>query len=598
MKKNLMALGIIFLILIAGINVTKTILRDNQAIDAFLLHVTLQGEYKIGDGEWKPIVVGEHISASEGDVTLRGTLHMAFPNGEIVAPVSQNSSVVFFLDHLGGSVNRIGHESYVFDSENDNIGRATCGEYWFIYVYEGAESETVEICLTNPHIYGNEFAIDEFLNSMRMYESGYFERMMAEDTEGLKIMGYCITLVAIIIIGIALFSTLIRLDVSKIIWFAGLTILFAGVYFIAEASNTFIGKMHISMKTTLVVLSIMLYGFFMEAFTSLCFVKPLKKIGYSTVAVMGTSTGILLTYAAISNVKLYDIFAIWVALQIVSVIVLLIISCKNLRYVEGLLRLSQMVFIISLVAMVVDMLATKFGWWQGCKISTVVFIVQFVAALFAVLRVLPESIRAALQEKEMQAELEKSKTTVMLSQIQPHFLYNSLGAIRELCRQDPEEARSALGTFITYLRGNMDSIQREHTIHFSKELDHISAYLQLERLRFGEDLNVIFDIQEKDFFIPSLTIQPLVENAVKHGVCSREEGGTVTLHTHREDNVVVVKVQDDGIGFNMNNLDKVEHVGLKNVRKRLKYIVNGTLEIESKENVGTIATITINDRKD
>lgn len=598
MRKKLVALGIILLILIAGINVTKTIIQDNQAVDAFLLHVTMQGEYKIGDGEWNPIVPGEHISASKGDVTLRGTLHMAFPNGEIVAPVSQNANVVFLLNHLGGSVNLEGQEPYVFDSENARIGNGTCGEYWFIYGYEGTESEIVEIHLTNPHIYGNEFAVDDFLNSMRMYENGYFERMMAEKTEGQKIMGYCIFIVAIIIIGIALFSTLIRLDVSKIIWFAGLTILFAGIYFIAEASNTFIGKMHISMKTTLVVLSIMLYGFFMEAFTSLCFVKPLKKIGHSTVAVMGGCTGLLLTYALVSNVKLFDVFAIWVVLQIISAIIMLVISCRNLKYVEGLLRLSQIVFIISLISMIVDLVATRFGWWHGAKLATVVFIVQFVAALFAVLRVLPESIRAALQEKEMQAELEKSKTTVMLSQIQPHFLYNSLGAIRELCRQDPEEARSALGTFITYLRGNMDSIQREHTIHFSKELDHISAYLQLERLRFGEDLNVIFDIQEKDFFIPSLTIQPLVENAVKHGVCSREEGGTVTLHTHREDNVVVVKVQDDGIGFNMNNLDKVEHVGLKNVRKRLKYIVNGTLEIESKENVGTIATITINDRKD
>lgn len=598
MRKKLMALGIIFLVLIAGINVTKTIIQDNQAIDAFLLHVTLQGEYKIGDGEWKPIVAGEHISAGKGDVTLRGSLHMAFPNGEIVAPVSQNSSVVFFLDHLGGSVNMDCQEPYVFDSENNRIGKATCGEYWFIYGYEGAESEIVEIHLTNPHVYGNEFAIDEFLNSMRMYESGYFERMMAEDTAGLKIVGYCITLVAIIIIGIALFSTLIHLDVSKIMWFAGLTILFAGVYFIAEASNTFIGKMHVSMKTTLVVLSIMLYGFFLEVFTSFCFVKPLKKIGYGIASVMGASTGILLTYAAVSNVKLYDIFAIWVVLQVISASILLIISCKNLRYVEGLLRLSQMVFIISLAAMVADMLATKFGWWQGCRVSTAVFIVQFVAALFAVLRVLPKSIRAALQEKEMQAELEKSKTAVMLSQIQPHFLYNSLGAIRELCRQDPEEARSALSTFITYLRGNMDSIQREHTIHFSKELDHISEYLKLEKLRFGDDLNVVYDIQEKDFYIPSLTIQPLVENAVKHGICSREEGGTVTVHTHREGDLIIVKIQDDGVGFDMDKLDKIEDIGLKNVRSRLMHIVNGKLEIESRENVGTTATITINDRKD
>lgn len=220
------------------------------------------------------------------------------------------------------------------------------------------------------------------------------------------------------------------------------------------------------------------------------------------------------------------------------------------------------------------------------------------AALIFVLLVFPKSIRSVLREKEMQAELEKSKTAIMFSQIQPHFLYNSLGAIRELCRQDPEEARNALGTFITYLRGNMDSIQREHTIHFSKELQHISAYLELEKMRFGEDLNVIFDIQETDFFIPSLTIQPLVENAVKHGICGREEGGTITLHTHREGNDVIVQIRDDGVGFNADNLENIAHVGLKNVKNRLKHIVNGKLEIESKLGIGTTAMITINGGED
>lgn len=315
-------------------------------------------------------------------------------------------------------------------------------------------------------------------------------------------------------------------------------------------------------------------------------------------AVSGAITGGLLIFTLFSNTKLYDVFAVWIILQTITAAVLLVISCINVRYVKGMMRLVQIVFIISLIAMILDVVGTRYGWWQGCCCSSIVFIIHFFAALFAVLLVFPKSIRAALREKEMQAELEKSKTAVMFSQIQPHFLYNSLGAIRELCRQDPEDARNALGTFITYLRGNMDSIQREHTIHFSKELNHISAYLQLEKLRFGEDLNVVYDVQETDFFIPSLTIQPLVENAVKHGICGREDGGTVTLHTHREGDAVIVKILDDGVGFDVDNIEKLEHVGIKNVRNRLKYIVNGTLDIESKKDVGTTATITIHDRKD
>ena len=109
---------------------------------------------------------------------------------------------------------------------------------------------------------------------------------------------------------------------------------------------------------------------------------------------------------------------------------------------------------------------------------------------------------------------------------------------------------------------------------------------------------MVFDIQETNFLVPSLTIQPLVENAVKHGVCSREEGGTITLHTHREEDRVIVTIQDDGVGFDMDSLEKLEHVGIQNVRKRLSYMGNGTLQLESKKNVGTTATITIHDRRD
>ena len=303
-------------------------------------------------------------------------------------------------------------------------------------------------------------------------------------------------------------------------------------------------------------------------------------------------------YAFISNVKLYDVLGIWAIVQMVTTVVLLVFSCFNIKYLQGQVRLVQIMFIVSLISMLLDILAAWFAWWNGCSCSSIVFIIQFFAAMFTVFLIFPKSIRAGLREKEMQAELEKSKTAIMLSQIQPHFLYNSLGAIRELCHQDPEDARNALGTFITYLRGNMDSIQREHTIHFSKELNHISAYLELEKLRFEDDLNIEFDIQETDFFIPSLTIQPLVENAVKHGVCGREEGGTITLHTHRDGDNVIVQIKDDGVGFDVNDLEHTEHVGLKYVRNRLKYIVNAKLEIESKPGVGTTATITINDGED
>ena len=598
MKKKLIVFGIVFLLLLAGMNIGKTIYKDNQAAGAFLLDVVLQGEYKIGDGEWQPIVQGQHIPANKGDVVFRGTLQKAFPDGEIVAPVGNGDQMILYFNHVSCSVYVNGEEAFVFDAENPYIGNSSCGRHWCVYNYTGTESNIIEFHLINPHKFGNAFAMDEFLDSMSMYDANYFEQAKDEKVENMRMLGFGIALAGITILGIALFSSLIYLDVSKIMWLVGATILFAGIYFISDATNFYTWNMAISMQTTLFVLSIMLYGFFVQGLTILCFEKSFKKAGDRFVALSGISTGCLLLYAFVSNVKLYDVFGMWAIVQMVTTVVLLVFSCFNIKYLKGRKRLVQIMFIVSLISILLDILAARFAWWNGCSCSSVVFVVQFFAALIAVLLIFPKSIRAGLREKEMQAELEKSKTAIMLSQIQPHFLYNSLGAIRELCRQDPEDARNALGTFITYLRGNMDSIQREHTIHFSKELQHISAYLELEKLRFEDDLNIIFDIQETDFFIPSLTIQPLVENAVKHGICGREEGGTLTLHTHREGNDVIVQIKDDGVGFDINDLENKEHVGLENVKNRLKHIVNGKLKLESKPGVGTIATITINDRKD
>ena len=598
MKKRLTVFGIILLIFLAGLNVAKTIYKDNQASSAFLLDVVLQGEYKAGDGEWQPIVQGQHIPANKGDVVLRGTLQTAFPDGEIVAPVSNGDQMILYFNHINCSVYINGEEVHVFEAENSQIGNPSCGRHWCVYNYTGKEADIIEFRLANPHRFGNAFAIDEFLNSMSMYDANYFVQATDEKVENMRMMGLGIVFAAITILGIALFSSLIHLDMSKIMWLAGATLLFAGIYFISDATNFYTWNMEISMQTTLHVLSIMLYGFFMQSLVRFCFEKPLRKAGDRLVLASGFVTAGLLVYAFISNVKLYDVLGIWAIVQMVTTVVLLAFSCFNLKYLQGQMRLVQIMFIVSLISMLLDILAARFAWWNGCSCSSIVFIVQFFAAMFTVFLIFPKSIRAGLREKEMQAELEKSKTAIMLSQIQPHFLYNSLGAIRELCHQDPEDARNALGTFITYLRGNMDSIQREHTIHFSKELQHISAYLELEKLRFEDDLNIIFDIQETDFFIPSLTIQPLVENAVKHGICGREEGGTLTLHTHREGNEVIVQIKDDGVGFDINDLENKEHVGLENVKNRLKHIVNGKLKLESKLGVGTIATITINDRKD
>ena len=198
--------------------------------------------------------------------------------------------------------------------------------------------------------------------------------------------------------------------------------------------------------------------------------------------------------------------------------------------------------------------------------------------------------------KELESELLNSQISIMLSQIGPHFLFNTLVAIQELCLIDPKTASEAIGEFSKYLRCNIDSLSVTAIVPFERELRHVEAYLSLEKKRFGDKLNIAYAIGTSDFSLPVLSLQPLVENAVRHGVTKREQGGTVTIITEETADNMVIRVIDDGVGFDLDaNEGKSERikVGLNNVKMRLVAMCNGTLELESSPDAGTTVTVLI-----
>jgi len=199
---------------------------------------------------------------------------------------------------------------------------------------------------------------------------------------------------------------------------------------------------------------------------------------------------------------------------------------------------------------------------------------------------------------ELSKQEEKNKEAhvkLMISQIQPHFIYNSLSAISTLISIDPDKAQKSLDDFTEYLRKNLSSLTETRLIPFENELKHIETYVSLEKMRFKDRIHIIYDIGTKDFSIPPLTIQPLVENAIKHGILKKIEGGTVTLTTYETDSSYVIEVKDDGIGFDLNEIDFDEnvHFGLKNISYRISHTCEGDLNIISKKNVGTKITVTL-----
>jgi len=202
---------------------------------------------------------------------------------------------------------------------------------------------------------------------------------------------------------------------------------------------------------------------------------------------------------------------------------------------------------------------------------------------------------AYAHEQALEAE---QRIQIMMTQIQPHFLFNTLSTIQALCRIDPEKAFETTEKFGTYLRMNIDSLSQTSLIPFQKELEHTKIYADIEMIRFPY-IHISYDIQEDDFELPALSVQPIVENAIRHGVRGRYNG-TVKVVTRADENEIIIAVTDNGKGFNPDEADTADgtHIGLRNVRERIEMLCGGTLSIESREGSGCTVNIRLPRRKE
>ena len=185
------------------------------------------------------------------------------------------------------------------------------------------------------------------------------------------------------------------------------------------------------------------------------------------------------------------------------------------------------------------------------------------------------------------------RVQIMMTQIQPHFLFNALNTIRALYAKDSPLADRTLEDFSAYLRQNLETLSQTELIPIAKELEHTRLYADIETLRFP-NICVEYRIEDRQFRIPALTIQPLVENAIRHGVRSREDG-LVTVSTVREAGAHRITVRDNGVGFDPKHQQDESHIGLQNVKERVERMCGGTVIVESEMGAGTVVTLLIPD---
>lgn len=199
---------------------------------------------------------------------------------------------------------------------------------------------------------------------------------------------------------------------------------------------------------------------------------------------------------------------------------------------------------------------------------------------------------ASKQIRHLRQELEWEQTNTMINQISTHFFYHTLNALQALIILKPEAAYKMAGDFSRYLRFNVDAITASGGIvSFKEELRSVRAYTDINQEQLGNRLQMVYNIPDVDFRMPALTLQPIVENAIIHGIKPKVGGGTVTISLTDNEQNWYVTVTDDGNGFDMEKPPEDRSIGLANVRKRIEKFQGCSLEITSAPGQGTKAVL-------
>ena len=220
------------------------------------------------------------------------------------------------------------------------------------------------------------------------------------------------------------------------------------------------------------------------------------------------------------------------------------------------------------------------------------FVVVLVIGAWSLTMLILIVLENAHEYLKQQKEIANQNTHILVLQMRPHFIYNTMTSIYYLCEQDPLKAKEVTYNFTTYLRKNFAAIASEETISFTDELEHTRAYCEVEKAQFEDSLFIEFDTPHTMFRLPPLTLQPIVENAVKHGMVSSNNPIHILVKTRKTDVASEIIVEDDGPGYQPKD-DNEPHIALNNIRKRLEIMCRGTLEISSGEKGGTLVRVTI-----
>ena len=278
---------------------------------------------------------------------------------------------------------------------------------------------------------------------------------------------------------------------------------------------------------------------------------------------------------------------LWYPLMLLPAIAIMLLNdTAAIRRRRLLSHKVYMSFFIALIPMTVTVLVQTF-----VDAFLLLDVCMVLSALSMYGLVLSDQIE---QDLCQQREIAQQRASIMVLHMRPHFIYNTMTSIYCLYSQDPEKAQQVVMDFTTYLRKNFTAVASAAPIPFSSELEHTRAYLAVEQAQFSKSLTVEYDTPHTFFRVPPLTLQPIVENAVKHGRDPNAGPLHISIRTRKTDTGSEITVSDNGCGYDPAD-DSEPHIALKNIRQRLELMCGGSLTITPNDGGGTTVTVTIPD---
>lgn len=587
-----------------GMNVLRKTIVFFSIITMVLAMVTIfyigTGESRLNsDGRFDSISIAGEISIDGGKYeTFRPDRKFDMENhhryiirGHFSEDVEKNEQIMMRIADLNIRIQVNGQEVFSFWGSDTH----SLGNVWQIFTSPGITTEDdIEIELYNVYTGVHPLSINQFFDEMHVGSvDGLYKKTLSEN--GLSMLvGFLIFVIGICEMTIALVFFAMRQKGANRIFYSAAFAIASGTWFCIQFNIITLLIPYPDAIATADVFSPYLMSLFFVMYIS-TYLTGLRQI-FSWINIVITIAYTLgcIVLVTVFNIDAYHTVSFGWLVAIFDLIMSIgYLGAEFYKTREKSIR----AFFISLIPITFGTLLDAVGFWSRLNNETMWLRGCFLLFVLIQMFNMIWELRAARKKAERtEKELIQNRIAIMLSQIQPHFLYNALTAISRLCDIDSRKAKSAILNFSAYLRSNLDSLAEPGLITFEEELNHVKTYLDLEKMRFDDELTIIYKIEVSNFLLPSLTVQPIIENAVRHGVGKKAGGGTVTPATREMEAAYLVTIADNGVGFDIRDTGAASsgiHIGIENVRSRLKAQCDGSLLVVSESGLGTTATITI-----